>query len=93
MWRNNKLYNSKFKSGAFKALSNVVKNAKVKFIFLSYNNEGILSLDEIKKILSSRGKYGFFVKEYNRFKADTDENRNHTANSVQEYLHYVICDK
>jgi adenine-specific DNA-methyltransferase len=80
------------KTGAFKALSNVVKNANVKYIFLSYNNEGILSLDEIKKILSTRGEYGFFVKEYNRFKADTDENRNHTANSVQEYLHYVICD-
>lgn len=79
------------KTGAYKALSLIVKNAKVNYIFLSYNNEGILSLEEIKQILSTRGEYGFFVKKYNRFKADTDENRNHTSNFVNEYLHYVIC--
>lgn len=93
--RDNESQKSNFclKNGAFEALSNVVKNAKVDYIFLSYNNEGILTLEEIKQILSSRGEYGYFVKDYNRFKADTDENRNHTANSVQEYLHYVVCNK
>ena len=52
-----------------------------------------MNLNDIKEIMSSRGKYGFFTKEYNRFKADKSENRNYTANKTVEYLHYVICDK
>lgn len=61
---------------------------------LSYNNEGLLTLDDIddiKEIMSLRGKYGSFTKEYNRFKADKLENRNYTANKTMEYLHYVTC--
>jgi adenine-specific DNA-methyltransferase len=50
-----------------------------------------MSLDDIKEIMSLRGKYGNFTKEYNRFKADKSENRNFTANKTIEYLHYVVC--
>ena len=35
---------------AKKALEEIIKNAKFKYIFMSYNNEGILSLEDIKKI-------------------------------------------
>jgi len=59
---------------------------------LSYNNEGLMTLDDIKEIMGSRGKYGYFTKEYNRFKADKSENRNYKANKTIEYLHYVVCD-
>ena len=41
--------------------------------------------------MSQRGEYGLFTTQYNRLKADKTENRNHKANSVTEYLHYVIC--
>ncbi len=68
-------------------------NSNVKYIFLSYNNEGLLSLDEIKEIMSLRGKYGFFTKDYNRFKADKDQNREYKSDRTLEYLHYVICSK
>lgn len=68
-------------------------NSNVKYIFLSYNNEGLLSLDEIKEIMSLRGKYGFFTKDYNRFKADKDHNREYKSDRTLEYLHYVICSK
>ena len=70
----------------------LISNAKVKYIFLSYNNEGIMSLDDIKEVMSSRGKYGHFTKEYSRFKADKTENRNHKAEKTIEYLHYVVCE-
>ena len=50
-----------------------------------------MTLDDIREVMSSRGKYGYFTQEYNRFKADKTENRNHKANSVVEYLHYVEC--
>ncbi len=84
---------SKFslKTEAFKALNSIISDADVDYIFLSYNNEGILSLNEIEYIMSQRGEYGLFTTQYNRFKADKTENRNHKANSVTEYLHYVIC--
>ena len=44
-----------------------------------------------KEIMSLRGKYGHFTKEYSRFKADRDENRDHKTNKTTEYLHYVVC--
>lgn len=51
---------SKFslKTEAFKALNSIISDADVDYIFLSYNNEGILSLNEIEYIMSQRGEYG-----------------------------------
>ena len=66
-------------------------NARFRYIFLSYNNEGLMSHEDIKEVMSKRGKYGYFTKEYNRFKADKDINRVHTAKKTLEYLHYVVC--
>ncbi len=48
-----------------------------------------MSLEDIKEIMSKRGEYGVFQKEYQRFKADKTESRNHKKDSVIEYLHYV----
>lgn len=57
-----------------------------------YNNEGLMTLNDIKEIMSLRGRYNYFTKEYNRFKADKSENRNYRASKTTEYLHYVICE-
>ena len=73
------------------AFANLILNAKQKYIFLSYNNEGLLTLHDIKTIMSSRGQYGYFTQEYNRFKADKDESRDFSSSKTLEYLHYVIC--
>jgi adenine-specific DNA-methyltransferase len=75
-----------------KAFTDLILNARMKYIFLSYNNEGLMTLDDIKKIMSLRGKYGYFTKEYNRFKADRDKNRYFKASKTVEYLHYVVCN-
>jgi len=50
-----------------------------------------MSANDIKEIMSTRGKYGFFTKEYSRFKAD--KNREYKAEKTVEYLHYVVCGK
>ncbi|MBC6414286.1 MAG: DNA adenine methylase [Chromatiales bacterium] len=73
------------------AFKDLILKAKAQYIFLSYNNEGLMTLDDIKEIMSLRGEYGYFKKAYNRFKADKPENRNYSANKTVEYLHYVIC--
>lgn len=74
-----------------KAFKDLVLKAKAKYIFLSYNNEGLMTPDDVKEIMSLRGKYGYFTKKYNRFKADKSENRKFTANETTEFLHYVVC--
>ncbi len=67
----------------------LIKNAKFKYIFLSYNNEGLMSEEDIKNIMSKYGKYNLVQKEYQRFKADKTENRNHKADKTYEYLHIL----
>ena len=68
----------------------LIKNAKFKYIFLSYNNEGLMSEETTKKIMKKYGKYKLIKKKYQRFKADKTENRNHKANNTFEYLHILI---
>ncbi|WKZ25383.1 MAG: DNA adenine methylase [bacterium] len=70
----------------------LILSAKAKYIFLSYNNEGLMTTDDIKQIMSLRGKYGHFTKEYGRFKADKSQNRKFTTNRTTEYLHFVVCN-
>jgi len=73
-----------------KAFDDLIANAKFKYIFLSYNNEGLMTLDTIKKIMSKYGEYSVYTKSYRRFKADRDENRNTGVNDTIEYLHCLI---
>ncbi|PIE85247.1 modification methylase [Candidatus Gracilibacteria bacterium] len=73
-----------------KSFRELIQNIDAKYVFLSYNCEGLMSFDDIKKIMSERGKYGVFTKKYKRFKADKTEARNHKKDSVTEYLHYVV---
>ncbi|MBR8461357.1 DNA adenine methylase [Campylobacter sp. faydin G-105] len=68
---------------------NLVKNAKFKYIFLSYNNEGLMSESDIRGILQRYGKYDLVKKEYQRFKADKTQNRNHKALNTTEFLHIL----
>lgn len=75
-----------------KVFKDLILSAKQKYIFLSYNNEGLMSIDDIREIMSLRGKYGYFMREYNRFKADKDKNRDYSSSKTLEYLHYVICE-
>jgi len=83
------LYCSRTK--AIKAFEDLILSARAKYIFLSYNNEGLMTLNDIRGVLSLRGKYGYFTKKYNRFKADRDENRDYKTDKTLEYLHYVVC--
>jgi len=67
----------------------LIKNANFKYIFLSYNNEGLMSKEDVENIMKKYGRYNLKIQEYQRFKADKTENRNHKANSTYEYLHIL----
>lgn len=71
------------------AFEDLIKNADFEFIFLSYNNEGLMNLETIKRIMSKYGSYSLEKTEYQRFKADRDDNREHKANVTMEYLHIL----
>ncbi len=82
---------SKFckKNEVLSAFEDLIKSANFKYIFLSYNNEGLMSESDVRAIMQKYGKYELLSKEYQRFKADKCENRNHKANKTHEYLHVL----
>ena len=76
------------KDKVYRELENLIKNADFKFIFLSYNDEGLLSLNQIKEIFEKYGKYDLKSKTYKRFKADN--NRLNKKDDTTEYLHILV---
>ena len=70
--------------------NDLISKAGFKYIFLSYNNEGLMSLDTIRDIMSKYGKYEIFAKDYRRFKADNKERRTYKSSATTEYLHCLI---
>jgi adenine-specific DNA-methyltransferase len=72
-----------------KSFEDLIKNAKFKYIFLSYNNEGLMTENEVKDIMKTYGEYSLKTTNYQRFKADKTENRNHKATATVEYLHIL----
>ncbi|MBF0785263.1 modification methylase [Muribacter muris] len=75
------------KNEAYLAFKELIENANFKYIFISYNNEGILSLNEIREICSLYGRYDFVEQEYQRFKADNT--RKYKDVKTVEYLHIL----
>jgi len=71
-------------------LEELIKNSEFKFVFLSYNNEGLIKYSDIEDIMSKYGEYKQFNKTYQRFRADKKDKRNYTANKTIEYLHVLI---
>ena len=70
----------------------LIKNADFKYIFLSYNDEGIIPLNRVKEIMSKYGEYKVYEQKHKRFKADN--NRNYLKDSTIEYIHCLKkCDK
>lgn len=67
------------------AFEDIIKNAKFKYIFLSYNDEGIMSLEEIESIMKKYGKYHRYEKNHKRYKANKDKEV--SKKTTIEYLH------
>ncbi|WP_081209744.1 DNA adenine methylase [Salegentibacter sediminis] len=77
------------KGTVLSAFDNLIKYSNFKYIFLSYNNEGLMSKKEVQDTMEKYGNYQLVSKEYQRFKADKTENRNHKLNKTEEYLHIL----
>lgn len=74
------------RSNAFSALDNLISKSNFKYIFMSYNNEGLISQEQVKDIFSKYGTYSIKEQEHKRYKSNT---RNEQATSVKEYIHIL----
>lgn len=64
------------------ALRDLVENADVQYIVLSYNNEGIISREALLEILSNVGTVKEYQQNYRRFRTESNN----------EHRHYKDCD-
>jgi len=59
------------------SMDKLIKNTKSKFIIISYNDEGIISIEKFKKILSKYGKWEMKEQDYNTYRGSRNlRNRN-----------------
>jgi adenine-specific DNA-methyltransferase len=77
------------KRSVLESFESLISNAHFKYIFLSYNNEGLMSTKDIRLVMSRYGNYDVVTQGYHRFRADKEENRNHLADTTTEYLHIL----
>ncbi|VEU74634.1 Modification methylase FokI [Mycoplasmopsis citelli] len=75
------------KNKVSEAFENLIANANFKYIFLSYNDEGLMSIETIKEIMSKYGEYSYKTRNYKRYQADKSHNRNILRKGTIEYLH------
>lgn len=79
------------KSEAGDALNDLIKKAACKYIYLSYNNEGIIPTSSIEKILKSKGTYKRYQKIYRRFRTERDHEKRKYKDcddKTVEFLHF-----
>jgi adenine-specific DNA-methyltransferase len=88
---NRSLYNKK--QFAYSALTELVENIRAKYVLISFNSEGFISLDEMKNMLKKFGKVQVLETSYNTFRGcrnltELAENGNREIH-VTEYLYLL----
>lgn len=73
--------------GVRAAFADLVAHAQARHIMVSYNDEGLLPMDELRALLATRGEVRTFQTDYTRFKADNG--REYKRAATIEYVHYV----
>jgi adenine-specific DNA-methyltransferase len=69
---------------ALQALIELVENIKAKFVMVSFNAEGIISIEQMKEMLGKIGKFQVLEEEYNVFRGS--RNLNNREIHVREFL-------
>jgi adenine-specific DNA-methyltransferase len=83
-------YSQKYKS--IIAFEDLIQNANVRYIVLSYNNEGIIPRSEILRILNSKGLVSEYTTDYRRFRTERDHEKRQykkCEDRVVEHLYIV----
>jgi adenine-specific DNA-methyltransferase len=87
-------YNSSVK--ALKTFENLIKNTKSKYIIISYNNDGIIPISDLEKMLKTYGKLQkkqLEHKTYNKLKGIANYKRKEQKKKLEEYIYILDCMK
>lgn len=69
------------------AFEEIIRRARARHILISYNDEGLLPVAELQRLLALRGTPTIFTTSHSRFKADSG--RVYKRAETTEYVHYV----
>jgi adenine-specific DNA-methyltransferase len=75
------------KATAYSAFKSLIENIEAKYILISYNNEGIISSNNLMNICKEKGKTTLKIQEYNTYKGS--RNLSDRSAKVNEFL-YII---
>ena len=84
------LYNSSIHAKS--AFEELIKNTNASYILISYNNGGIILIDDLEKILKKYGtleKINVEHKTYNKMKGISNYKRNLEKEKIQEYFYLL----
>lgn len=86
-------HRSKFNQAreALKTFEELCRNAKAKYLLISFNNEGFIKKEEMVNMLSKIGDVTVMEKKYNTFRGS--RNLNNRDIHVKEYLYLVRVKK
>jgi adenine-specific DNA-methyltransferase len=68
-------------------LTYLIENIKAKFVLISFNSEGFISIEQMKNMLNNIGKLEVLETKYNTFRGS--RNLNNREIHVNEYLYLL----
>ena len=81
------------RGGCVDALDELISRAEARYVLMSYNSEGIIPEDEIRRIFRDHGEpssFRVYERRYARYRADREhEQRRYAANSVTEKIYFA----
>ena len=78
------------KGDVVNTFTNLIAGLRCKYLIISYNNEGLVSMEEFKKIVMKKGFVKLYKIRYNKFKAQKTKVINEQK-YVEEYLWVIDC--
>jgi adenine-specific DNA-methyltransferase len=72
---------------ALQALTELVETVRSKYVLISFNSEGFISLEEMTTMLKNKGRVEVLETAYNTFKGS--RNLNNRGLYVKEYLYLL----
>ena len=72
---------------ALETLAYLVENIKAKYVIISFNSEGFINTEQMKKMLTKRGKLEVLETKYNAFRGS--RNLNSREIHIKEYLYLL----
>jgi len=81
------------KSKCKQVFADLIENADVKYILMSYNNEGIIPNEFILETLEKRGKVKVYRREYRRFRTERDHEKRKYKVPDDRVTELVYCVK